>query len=182
MWNKTSMLVAIYSSQPQSGKSEVAQVFLDAGFERLSFADAVKNSLLVVLQGLGTLEPESYLWDERKDQIIPQLGVTGGYLMSSYATNFFREIDEDVWLRIVKLQYIPSKRYVLDDLRFANEYKWIKEVSGYLIRVESKAKEHGRILESEGNLDEFTFDVIIENSGTLAELRSKAKIVLGCIT
>jgi hypothetical protein len=118
------MLVGLYSSLPQSGKSTVKTIFVNNGFIPLSFASAVKESLSVVLSGLGIESPERYLWGDWKDKVIPGMYCTGGYLMSTYATEFMRNtIANDVWVKILLNKVQPGKNYVVDDLRFYNEYE-----------------------------------------------------------
>lgn len=173
------MKVGIYSSVPQSGKSTVSKVFKENGFLRVSFAEPVKNSLYVVLEALEIKNPEDYLWGDKKDKGIPGLGVTGGKLMSTYATDFMRDtIHEDVWVNCAK-KFIATvgrnKNWVCDDLRFANEF----EMFDYTIKVVRPGQKlKGRSKKSEGNLDKFEFSYTLVNDGTEDDLRQKALQIL----
>jgi hypothetical protein len=170
------MLVGIYSSQPQSGKSTVKAVFTEHGFIEESFATPVKESLLVVLRSLRVIEPKRYLWGDWKHKVIPGLGVTGGYLMSTYATDYMRNsINKDVWRNALESRLKFGKSFVVDDLRFPNEYI----IFDYTIRViREDAPGHDRSDTSEGQLDDFSFDYIILNNGTTEDLKQQASLCL----
>jgi len=164
------MIVGLYSSVPQSGKSTVAKVFIEEGFELLSLASPVKESLEVVLKGLGVPDYKEYLYGSKKDKAIPGLYVTGGYLMSTYATVFMRDIIyEGTWLDILKKKIEPGKNYVVDDMRFPNEYLYF-DVRVRLYRPSRLLEGHKRYGKSEGQLDNFSFDYTIMNDGTEDEL------------
>lgn len=173
------MKVGIYSSVPQSGKSTVSRVFQENGFHRVSFAEPVKNSLYVVLEALEIKDAEEYLWGDKKDKGIPGLGITGGMLMSKYATDFVRDtVHKDVWVNAAK-KFIASvgsrKNWVCDDLRFENEFE-LFDCTIHVIRPGIKPKRRSK--KSEGNLDKYNFSFTIVNDGTEDELRQKAKETL----
>jgi hypothetical protein len=173
------MKIGIYSSVPQSGKSTVSKVFQENGFLRVSFAEPVKNSLYVVLEALEIKDAQDYLWGDKKDKGIPGLGITGGMLMSKYATFMRNDIDVDIWLNAGK-KFVTSvgsrKNWVCDDLRNENEFAYFD----YTIHVinPNKGKRHKRFKESEGNLDKYQFSFTIINDGTEDDLRQKALEVL----
>lgn len=163
------MIVVIYSPNPQSGKTTVGSVLQEFGFTRLSLGDPVKQSLLVVLQGLGTVNPEDYLWGDKKDTIIPELGVTGGYLMSTYATDYMRAICEDVWLNMLKPKLKPFT--YIDDMRFENEYRHFDSIGAIKIKlIRPNVSLNGRSGSSEGNLSHLPFDITLYNVGTIEDL------------
>lgn len=171
------MLVGLYSSQPQSGKSTVKDVFISYGFAPMSLAEPVKQSLLVVLIALGVDNARAYLWGDKKSDIIPELGVTGGYLMSHYATDFFREtVNQDVWLNcLLRNEGDVRIPIVVDDMRFPNEYAEID----FTVRIlRPDAPQHDRSTKSEAQLDKYRFDYTIINSGSLKELKQKAEFVV----
>ena len=171
------MKFAIYSPYPQSGKSTVGNILESYGLTRLSLATPVKESLLVVLTALGTKNPESYLWGENKDKIIPELNVTGGYLMSTYATNFFRDtIYTNIWLDCFKRKVDGLDNWFVDDMRFENEYKYLKSQGVITILLERpKVGLNGRSSRSEGNLSHLPFDVKILNDSDIETLEKKVE-------
>lgn len=174
------MIVGLYSNVPQSGKSTVARVFQNAGYKKLSFATPVKQSLKVVLEALGVVDPDAYLCGKKKDIVIPELGVTNGYFMSSYATTYMRDmIDEDIWLDALKRYVVPGLNYVIDDLRFYNEYQWLVGTGGVTIKINrTGAIKQGRVASSEGQLSRVDFDYVLDNNGSMADLVKKVNFVL----
>lgn len=171
------MLVGIYSSSPQSGKSTVCQAFVEKGFRHESFGQPVKESLAVVLRHLNVSEYERYLYGDWKSKVISELGVTGGYLMSHYATDFFRDsISDDVWLNCLLNKTTPSTdNVVIDDLRFPNEFR-IFDVTIKIVR--ENVEGHDRSPRSEGLLGNYNFTYAIYNSGTLDDLRSLSNLIV----
>lgn len=163
------MIVGLYSTVPQSGKSTVAREFILAGYEKLSLASPVKEALHLLLVQYGILDASDYLWDEKKDQIIPGVGVTGGYLMSTFATDYMRRvINEDFWLDILLRKTHPNKNYIVDDMRFPNEYEAF-DVRIKVVRPNAEGR-HGRSAASEGQLDSLDFDHYLYNDGSLDDL------------
>jgi hypothetical protein len=176
------MIVGIYSSVPQSGKSLLATKFIEAGYKPLSFATPVKLSMAVVLNGLNVERGGDYLWGHKKDAVIPELGITGGQLLSTFASDYMRDtVDKDVWLNIAKNMIEPNTNYIIDDMRYPNEYEFIRN-NGVVIHVTRDiSKTHTRAKGSEGLLDEYFFDYNIKNNGTLEHLDTLAsRIVMYC--
>ena len=166
------MIIALYSHGPGSGKSEVAKFLVGHGYQPRSFASPVKTSLATVLNALSVSNAADYLWGAKKEDKIPELGVTGRYLMSSYATEFFRDsVNPDVWLNIMKLRVPAGADYVIDDMRFVNEYEWLLKQRATLVRVERDPCGVD-FSSSEGNLRSWPFHYVIHNTGTLSELKA----------
>lgn len=162
------MLVGIYAPQPQAGKGTAAKVFYANGWRRLSIATPVKASMLVVLNALGVQQPKRYLWGDLKDTPIPALGITGGALLSKYAV-FMRGLYGDIWLDPIRRAYNPQYNYVIDDLRFPNEYDWIENEGGRMIKIVRGATyTHDRV--AEGLLETYYFEHIFYNNGSITEL------------
>lgn len=171
-------IVGIYADYPQSGKSTAKEVFVDAGYKELSFATSVKESLSVVLSDLGIWSGDvhEYLYGDWKNEIIPELDCTGGYLMSRYAMFMREAFSQDIWLNTLKNRIYPGERYVIDDLRFLNEYNYIKE-NGITIKVvrPNVQQNHGRTSNSEGRLANASFDHVLMNDGTREEFQEKIR-------
>lgn len=169
-------IVGIYADYPQSGKTTAKRVFHAAGYEELAFATSVKESLEVVLSGLGVRFQDAYeyLYGEWKGEIIPELNCTGGYLMSQYAMFMRETFSEDIWLNTLKNRVISGKRYIIDDLRFINEYNYIKK-NGIVIKIvrPDVQRDHGRAVRSEGQLAHVQFDHVIMNDGTQGDFQLK---------
>ena len=172
------MIIGLYSSVPQSGKTTARDTFVGHGFIPLSLADPVKRSLLVVLNSLYTIDADRYLWGDWKNKIIPEMGVTGGRLMSNYAMGM-RDLDPDVWLNCLLMHVDLNKNYVVDDLRFHNEFDAF-DININIVRPFAE-QDHGREDRSEGILVERQFDYKIINNSTIEHLQEKIECVVEII-
>ena len=174
------MLIGIYSDVPQSGKSTITDYFVKRKMQRESFAESVKISLLSVLIDLGVENPKDYLWGAKKASYIRQTQCTGGYLMSHYAMFMRNTFGQDIWLNTTLNRMKKDVNYVIDDMRFPNEYG----IFDYTVKVVRNGviKEHGRDETSEGQLSNKYFDYTIENNGTLQDLQDKVETLYYDIT
>ena len=114
-----------------------------------------------------------------------------------------RTYDPDVWVRIAHkaicdIQYHygsfeKSLRYIwVDDWRFKNEARWFKETDYQfriaLVRIIAPTREilagtPEALDVSEIDLDDYTdFDIIVENEGTMEELKKIAETIYNVIT
>lgn len=105
-------------------------------------------------------------------------------------------LHEDVWVNALFANYLPLTQsdrggfeypnWIITDVRFPNEAKAIKDRGGILIRVN-----RGRGFVSAGNwrgeggthtsefmLDDYSFDAVYKNDGTIEELAEFAKRIL----
>jgi hypothetical protein len=170
------MIVGLYSPVPQSGKSTVCQMFQGSGFIKLSLAEPVKRTLHTMLMEAGVWTANEYLWGDQKGDVILELGVTGGYLMSTFDTNYIRGINPNFWLDILTRKVKPGYNYIVDDMRFPNEYA----LFDFRIKVtrEQATVEHGRSKKSEGQLDNHSFDFIIKNDYTIHDLETRTREII----
>jgi len=106
---------------------------------------------------------------------------------------FYRKIDYDFWVKGLRkfLQHAKlqgHKDFIITDVRYINEAKFIKSKKGFLIRierdVENRDQIHGATHESETSLDNYKdFDMYIDNNGDLADLKiSSYNIVSGILS
>lgn len=108
--------------------------------------------------------------------------ITPRELMQLWGTEFRRQhFGEGYWgdkLQAIIEQH-PQKDFVIDDTRFKNEYQRLKDLGALMVRInrwDKPAYNHP----SEIDLDTgVTWDAVIENRGTLAELVEQAKGLVG---
>jgi len=126
-------------------------------------------------------------------------GYTIGRLQQVVGTVFREDIVYDLWIAIVMesiqrddelatiadndtLKSNPRKIHIISDCRFKNEANEVKRRGGMVIRLNRKVDvQDGRDPThiSECDLDDYQeFDAIIDNDGTLEELRQKLKETL----
>ena len=102
-----------------------------------------------------------------------------GALLQFWGTEFRRKkFDWDYWVKKVKdvIDNEPENDYVIPDARFKNEAEFIKDCGGEIwkiIRPEYNRLDRDPNHRSEVDLDDWIFDEIIVNDGTIEELHEK---------
>jgi hypothetical protein len=125
-----------------SGKSTMAnQMVTWHGYTRLRFADPIKRMTMVLLVETGASHSAAVEMVDGmcKNDAIPQLGgKTPRDLMQTLGTEWGRElISPDIWLSVMRCQLDAhrDKMVVIDDVRFENEARMIRERGGKVIGV-----------------------------------------------
>ena len=124
-----------------AGKDTVANFVIKhkGSFERLSFADSVKDVVSTafgwdrkLLQGDTQKSRE---WREVEDKF---WGISPRKALQLIATDCFRNIiRDDFWVKAVekKIKDNPNQNYVITDVRFPNEVKMIHQNGGEIWKV-----------------------------------------------
>jgi len=180
------------------GKGTVADMLVeDYGFEKLSFADKLKDGVATVFGwDRAMLEgdtPESRDWRETQDTLwTKETGrtITPRLVLQEFGTDCMRHgFDDGVWVSSVKQILInnPSKNYVIPDVRFPNEARMISNLNGYVWRVrrgqdpvwmrmyQDIGVEPKDVHESEWRWANVDFSTVIHNDLGLEELKSQVK-------
>ncbi|MCP4725996.1 MAG: hypothetical protein GY863_13220 [bacterium] len=106
-----------------------------------------------------------------------------GTLLQFWGTEFRRkQFDWDYWVDKVKEQILgnPDMDYLVPDTRFKNEASMVKELGGFVWRINRPgfiAKDRDPNHKSEIDLDDWKFEEIITNDGTIPELHKKAESI-----
>lgn len=164
-------IIALYSQAPGMGKSTVAsRLVLRHGYVRMSFADPIK-ALLTELMAYYDIHPDTaydYLYGAKKEQVVPELGLSGRRMMQSLGVEWGRyHIGFDVWVNALLKQIEvlpPHKKVVIDDLRFANEYTALQKIGAEFWQVHRDGVELSHNHQSDGLLNSIKFDAIIHNN------------------
>jgi len=177
----------------QSGKDTVAEYLAPFGYQRLAFADRLREAVY-------TLNPEvkfhdEYIrvqdlvdkhgWDYSKvncDEIRRQLQVMG--------TEVGRELIRDsIWVDIVLDQIEdcwdnPVAKFVITDVRFPNEVSGLRntaftlpgDVQLWKVKRPGVGPVNAHI--SDAGLPDEEFDTIIPNTGTLEDLEARVRAMM----
>jgi hypothetical protein len=186
------MIIALYSSVPQSGKSEVARhLLLRYSFDRLKVADPIYEMIgALSCHVFSDADSErQYLFGDKKESPWPVINVSTRVMMQKIGTDLFRKtIDPDFWLKILverirQLEaqhdrYSESPRIVIDDCRFENEFRWLADNGAIIIRIVRPDTYYVNNHPSEGLLDDCEFDYEIMNDGSLDELRGRVDEIM----
>ncbi len=171
------------------GKDTIAEILKEYGYERVAFADKLREALYVlnpVILFDETVHEEdgdfvrvqhivdALGWDQAKRQykeIRRMLQVLG--------TEVGREmIGQDVWVDATFKGLDKDKRYVFTDVRFENEHQAIDSQIGLLIKVERPGVGPANDHKSEKPLPDKWFDAHINNNGTIEDLHTKVREIL----
>ena len=167
-------LWGLYSPEPQSGKSTIAERMVKKGVIRGSFAGALKGMLNPLLSwlGYGMKELSAMLDGDRKGEVIPVLGKTPRELMQTLGTEWGRQmVHLDIWVAAVRKLVVDAaaagQSVVIDDMRFPNEFEMVKGLGGTTVKVlrpGRPAPETSGIPghASEGGLEDQEFDIVLE--------------------
>lgn len=125
-------IIAI-AGNARSGKDTLADNMVDIfsslkiKSEKYSFAKALKQECNAFTK--KTLGISAFTEDSKEKEIIRPLLVTWG-------THVRRKLDPDVWVKSVDKKLSGNKISIISDVRFENEYEWVRENKGMLIFVD----------------------------------------------
>jgi hypothetical protein len=165
------------SGYARSGKDEVAKVLVsEFNFERVAFADAIRD-LLYLMNPMIDITPlqtmvEALGWDATKKhpdvrRYLQDLGVGARKLFG-----------KDFWVNQALNPHLyehpivgVNKNIVVTDVRFENEADIVKSMGGEVWRIRRNGVDPVNQHVSEIALDDYKFDQILKNEGSLDELR-----------
>ena len=173
------------SGKAGSGKDTVAQILVEEfGYKRVAFGDKIKECLLaldpivwrVAQRGsIGTLSElvAEFGWDYiKQDSEVRRL-------LQRMGTEVGRNILwKDIWVNLVLENVSSSENVIITDVRFSNELQEIYDYQGKVWRIERDipaVNSHS----SETELDDWEFDRVISNNGTLEELANRVREAMG---
>jgi len=166
-----------------SGKSTAADILVNEhGFERIKFADGLKN----MLRALG-LTDRAIEGENKEEPHHLLLGRTPRYAMQTLGTEWGRHcIGEDFWVHYWKMRVrarliaSPAVRIVVDDVRYPNEVQAVQSLSGALWWVSRPGVEPATQHSSEHSLaSEMAMFDKLENKGDVCKLKQTIAANIG---
>ena len=129
--------------------------------------------------GYGETEATKLVWVD-KSFVVPEVGCSVRRILQTLGTEWGREqITDDVWVRCWEAQASRHDRVIVDDVRFLNEAQAVKAKGGQMWKVVRTNAVHDGLHASEGGLDDWDgFDAVIQNDGSLSDLRAKVLALL----
>lgn len=152
------------------GKDTVAQMIIDRfplDSVRIAFADSLKMEVARAC-GMRLIDIEN---DKQKYRPILQW----------WGTEFRRSQDDQYWIIRLnkKVSRYDGSIVVIPDVRFPNEFDYIKEQGGVVWNVTRDIyRDHLSKHASEVSLIDFSFDFTFVNNGTLDELRANVDMMV----
>jgi hypothetical protein len=159
------------SGYAQSGKDATANLLcLNYEYTRRAFADPMRHALVTINPKLDSITRVSdyvddYGWDIAKKN--PEVR----RLLQVLGTDFGRRmIGDDVWIKMAMSDLRQGDRVVISDVRFPNEAQAIKAMGGSMWRINRHNHSAVNNHASERAMDNYMFDHVIYNDGTLDDL------------
>ena len=135
-----------------------------------SFADKLKQCLSIILRtSRATFEDNEF-----KKCNIAWLGMSVRELLQKFGTAIRNEVCDDFWVKACLKDFEEHNNYLITDVRFKSEAKGIKDLEGIIIRVNREGAGAGNHI-SEVDLDDYSFDYVINNDGDMEDLLLKVK-------
>lgn len=133
---------------------------------------------------------DQFSWmNVKKDDFYENKSAYGRLLLQIYGTEIFRNrVDDNWWVKQVFdrwCEYVSNKEitngaYIVTDVRFPNEINYFSDLMCPLVTVRVNRTDKKNVVNSEHfsevALDEYNkFDYMIDNNGTLEDLKKKAE-------
>lgn len=174
-------LIAV-SGQAGSGKDQIATdlfVLLNCLESKnwwavKRFAGKLKKMVAISLNNIPT-----DLLDEQDYKVIhlSSMNMTVRQYLQRFGTLMRDNFGADFWVNQLFMDYDKSSRWIIPDLRYKNEFEAIKQRGGVCIRVDRPGLPEDPH-QSEQEWRGFEFDWVIDNSGSLDDLRKKVQLFI----
>lgn len=167
-----------------SGKDTVASILAEYGYNRVAFADILRDALYILNP---VILSDSYGRDFRLKEIVDEIGWDAAKrsydeirrMLQVLGTEVGRElIGQDVWVDAAFKKLDADKRYVFTDLRFKNEHQAIDQNLGLLLKIRRPGAGPVNDHKSAQELPDAWFDAHIDNDGDIKSLHTKVVKVL----
>jgi hypothetical protein len=182
------------SGYARSGKDEAAKALGELDYQRISFADKLRDFLYA-------LDPPLIAWMDQSvsgikvqktlREVIDEFGWDGYKdthyvsvirpLLQRLGTEAGRQVLWDsIWIDAALHDLDENGKYVITDARFPNEANAVAKYGGSVWRIERAGNgpavlPDGSIHSSETSLDDYPFDLTLHNNGTLEQFHEAVK-------
>lgn len=137
---------------------------------KTSFADKLKQCLSIILR----TSRSAFEDNEFKKCNVAWLGISVRELLQKFGTAIRNEVCDDFWVKACLKDFEEHNNYIITDVRFKSEAKGITDKGGIIVRVNREGAGAGNHI-SEVDLDDYNFDWIIDNNGSMEDLLQKVK-------
>lgn len=174
-----------------AGKGTVADILVrEHEYHKFSFADALKDAVATIFTWpRGLLEGDSNASRAFRERVDPwwshKLGyeVTPRLILQKMGTEACRHgIADNIWIAALEKRIHGYDDVVISDVRFPNEIDFVRSAGGKIVRVkrgeEPSLEEQMKMHISETAWNSVVPDYVIDNDGTLQDLKDKIKLIL----
>ena len=175
-----------------NGKDTIGDyLVLKYGYKRLAFADALKASCKEIF-GFS----DEQLYGNEKETIDDFWKVSPRVVLQYVGTELFRThiheiipfVKTNIWVEVIRRKIFdeqkkfPDKRFVITDMRFANENEFIKSINGLSLRVTRECVNTSiDIHPSELEIEKLIVDYELHNNSTLENLHTQVDQIFNSI-
>ena len=115
----------------------------------------------------------------KKTDLGPEWDMTVRDFLQKLGTDAVRDgLHTNAWVNALMSDYTSESKWVITDTRFPNEAEAIRKKDGIMIRVERSGVKPINNHPSETGLDDYIFDHVIKNNGSIEDLLLKVKSIL----
>ena len=159
----------------RSGKDTAAKGLIEDGWRRVAFADGLKSDVMSALvESAKRANLPKTMWPQWRILEDPELKEKFRPLLVEYG-RAMRALNPDYWIRRLAHCFVKgSGKFVITDVRYANEAAWIREHGGAVIRV-VRPMALAANSEEENSIAAFSPDTVICNAGTPAQLQEEVR-------
>jgi hypothetical protein len=174
-----------------AGKGTVRDILVrEHGYHGFAFADALKDAVSTIFTWpRGLLEGDSNASRAFRERVDPwwshKLGyeVTPRLILQKMGTEACRHgIADNIWIAALEKRIHGYEDVVISDCRFPNELDFVRSAGGIIVQVNRgnapTKEELSKMHVSETSWNYIVPDYIVDNDGTLQELKDKIKLVL----
>lgn len=185
--------IIAFCGRKESGKTELANICVDFGYEKISFATPLKKLIAQLINcdfndihKLKNVKSEyifndydcKFISEETNipyeivlEKMLNKQFTTVRELLQHIGTDLIRGFNPDWHVNKTKESIVGNKKFVIDDTRFPNEVKMINELGGDCWFVVRPKMDNVSNHESETSLKWQDFDKIIINDKTIEYLK-----------
>lgn len=175
------------SGYARSGKDTVAGILMGLHkYDNRSFANPMREILYKLNPIISSFDGsdmdirikdtvDALGWDKAKVNA-PEIR----RLLQVFGTEIGRNmIDENIWVNMAFKGIDFGDRIVFTDVRYPNEAQRVKEYYGEVWRIERLGVKAVNTHISESSMDNWQFDRVIQNKGSIEDLIGEVKLALG---
>lgn len=174
-------MIFAFTGKMKSGKTEACKYLELHGYHKVGFKDAMLEEMKQTFPDF--LEQIASFYKCTIDDLFKIKPTEIRKFMQNYGTDLRRKDDLEYWTKKWTNESYNYINICVDDCRFLNEAKAVKDRNGIIVRITRDGLPESTH-ESEKEMDNIVSDFDIDNNGTIKELHDKIDVVLkyyGCI-
>lgn len=182
------MEIVGFSGYARAGKDTAAEVLIkEFGFTKIAFADKLREVLYALNPVVGfRTYPAGGMSNKLLKDVIDDIGWES-YKESEYGPEIRRLIQrmgteagrnilgQNIWVDSAFTNVESDARIVITDVRFPNEAQAVVSRGGMVIRINKTGNSPANSHPSENALDDWPFNLIVENHSTLDVFKDKIR-------